>query len=149
MSASRPPAWPARIVVATHGDLARALLGAVESIAGPLPDIVCLGLAEGESPDVFEARLTAALTPDSPALVLVDFPGGTPWNAALRVARARPHLRLVSGVNLPMLLDVALLSVADPAQLAAAAVDAGLRSIQSAPADLPAPLGAANQHPAP
>jgi len=142
-SDSPPLRRRARIVVATHGDLARALLSAVESIAGPQSDIVCLGLAAGESPDVFEARLAAALAPDHPALVLVDFPGGTPWNAALRAAHSREQARVVSGVNLPMLLEVALLPADDLEQLAGAAVDAGIRSIQLDPRRLAAQAGLA------
>ncbi len=138
MSVPSPQRAPARIVVATHGDLARALLGAIESIAGPQQDIVCLGLAAGESPGVFEARLIAALASDAPALVLVDFLGGTPWNAALRVARQRERLRVVSGVNLPMLLEVAMLPRDDLEQLTGAALDAGIRSIQVNPRSLAA-----------
>ncbi|MGQ9814288.1 MAG: PTS sugar transporter subunit IIA [Candidatus Roseilinea sp.] len=138
MSDSLPPRRHARIVVATHGKLACALLNAVESIAGPQQDIVCLCLAAGDSPAMFEARLSAALTPGVPALVLVDFPGGTPWNVALRVAHSRQQARVVGGVNLPMLLEVVLLPSDDLEQLAGAAVDAGIRSIQLGPHPLPA-----------
>lgn len=138
MSDSLPPRRPARIVVATHGELARALLITVESIAGPQPDIVCLCLATSDSPAAFEARLSAALTPGVPALVLVDFPGGTPWNTALRVAHSREQVRVVSGVNLSMLLEVVLLPPGNLEQLAGAAVDAGIHSIQLGPHPLPA-----------
>ncbi len=138
MSASPLPRRQVRIVVATHGELARALLGAVESIAGPQPDLIWLGLAAGESPDMFETRLASALASDRPALVLVDFLGGTPWNAALRVARSREQVCVVSGVNLPMLLEVALLPTDDLEQMAGAAIDTGIRSIQLNPRRLAA-----------
>ena len=138
MSASTTPRAKLRVVIATHGELARALLNAVELIAGPQPDIACLCLAAGESPAVFEARLLASLSPDAPALILVDFLGGTPWNAALRIAHSRGRVRVVSGANLPMLLEVALLPRDGLDQLAQSAMDAGIRSIQINPLSLAA-----------
>ena len=68
---NQAPSSSPHIIVATHGDLGRALVQAVESIAGPQP------------------RIAYVTRPDrQPALVLVDMAGGTPWNTALRVARA-------------------------------------------------------------
>ena len=96
------------VIVAAHGELAEALVSAAALIAGPRPDVVGLGLAPGETPSMFEARLAAAVAAGGAVLILADLFGGTPWNASMRLARGRPELRVVSGVNLPMLLEVVL-----------------------------------------
>ena len=123
------------IIVATHGDLAEALFRTAELIAGPMPDGICLGLAAGETQAIFEMRLAAAVPAAVPSLVLVDLFGGTPWNAALRLARSRPQMRVVSGVNLPMLLEVVLAGVgdrdADADQLARLARQAGVEAVRT------------------
>ncbi len=116
------------IVVVAHGDLGEALVRAAEMIMGPQPDLIPLALWPEESPAVLREKLTAVLeqTGDRPALGLVDLLGGTPFNV---VARHLPErdIACVTGVNLPMLLD--LLAVRDeglsPAELAARAVQSG------------------------
>jgi PTS system mannose-specific IIA component len=98
----------AQIIVVTHGDLACALLKTVESIAGLQPDLSCVGLSSGEDVQAFRSRLVLSLKPNQSALILVDMPGGTPWNVASSIALSAPLMRVVSGVNLSMLLEVAL-----------------------------------------
>ena len=98
----------AQIIVATHGDLACALLQASESITGTQPDMVCVGLQAGEDVQDYRARVLGAMKSGHPALILVDVPGGTPWNIAATIAASAPNVRVVSGVNLSMLLEAAL-----------------------------------------
>jgi mannose/fructose/sorbose-specific phosphotransferase system IIA component len=125
----------ARIIIACHSGLARALLRTAEAIAGPLPGVMCLDLDSGESPAAFERRLAAALAPGQPALILADLMGGTPWNAAARLALQRGDARVVSGVNLPMLLEVALAGGNDADRLARLAAEAGVQSVRAALAE--------------
>lgn len=122
------------ILVVAHGDLGEALVRAAEMIMGPQPDLIALSLWPEESPVALQKKLTAALQQagNRPALVLVDLLGGTPFNA---VARCLPErdIACVTGVNLPMLLD--LLTVRDeglsPAELAVRAVQSGQGGIRS------------------
>jgi len=65
-----------------------------------------------------------------PILILVDVPGGTPWNVAVALAASVPDMRVVSGVNLSMLLEVTLLrSGLDIDQLARLAYQTGMEAI--------------------
>jgi molybdenum cofactor cytidylyltransferase len=116
------------IVIVAHGDLGEALVRAAEMIMGPQADLFAVSLWPEDSPAALEEKLLATLQQagQRPALVLVDLLGGTPFNV---VARRLPegHIACVTGVNLPMLLD--LLAVRDeglsPAELAARAVRSG------------------------
>jgi mannose/fructose/sorbose-specific phosphotransferase system IIA component len=95
------------IVVAAHGDLASGLVMAAEMIAGEQPDLTAVALQPGESPESFGATLAAVLAPlgDEDLLILIDLFGGTPYNVAARQV-LKPHVECVTGVNLPMLLEV-------------------------------------------
>jgi len=124
-------AMTTRIIVASHGDLACALIRAVELIAGQQDELHCLGLASGEDVNAFGTRLAVLTDIKQPCLVLVDMAGGTPWNVALARPGQSTQMRVVSGVSLPMLLEVALsrerLSLDDLANLAVAA---GTQAVQ-------------------
>ena len=120
-----------QIILAAHDDLACALIRTVEAIAGAQPDLLCVGLSAGEDVPAFRGRLVALLNPDQPALILVDLPGGTPWNVASSIAlNGAPAVRVVSGVNLSMVLEAALLRQGlDIDQLAQLARQAGIDAI--------------------
>lgn len=96
------------IIVATHGGLARELITTAQLIVGVQRDLtaVCLEAHEGieDLKRKFEATLASAGA-ETGHLVLVDMFGGTPSNVALELAQSHP-LRVITGVNLPMLLEV-------------------------------------------
>ncbi len=96
------------IIVAAHGGLAQALLATLETIAGQQPHVQAVGLAPGAAPDDFAADLARAAKGDQPVLVLCDLRFGTPHHAALRLSAQRLDIRVLTGVNLAMLLEAAL-----------------------------------------
>ncbi len=96
------------VILAAHGALAQALLATLETIAGPQPHVRAVSLAPGATPDDFARDLARAAKPDRPVLVLCDLRFGTPHHAALRLAAQRQDVRVLTGVNLAMLLEAAL-----------------------------------------
>lgn len=119
---------PIGIILTAHGELAPALLHAAELSLGPQPGVVAVRLAPQDGPEANAAALQAALAQvdgGSGVLVLADLFGGTPASTAALVLARRPYA-LLSGVNLPMVLE-ALSSRAELAlrELAAAALQAG------------------------
>ena len=48
------------VILASHGEFARAALGAVEMIAGKQGDVVALGLTAEKSLEAFEAEMREA-----------------------------------------------------------------------------------------
>ncbi|MBM4457843.1 MAG: PTS mannose transporter subunit IIC [Chloroflexi bacterium] len=121
------------IVIAGHGDLAEALLRTAELICGPAEGVLTVSLLANEEPASFDARLTAALSrvegDDTDTLVLVDLLGGTPYNVAARWL-LRANVECVTGVNLPMLLEILTARESVPLpQLAALAVRHGRDAI--------------------
>jgi PTS system mannose-specific IIA component len=104
------------VVIVTHGQLATELMNSAEMIVGELPHVTAVSI--GWHVDVDHARediggaieragASVGGTADDPAdvLVLTDLFGGTPANLA--VTFVGPHVEVVTGVNLPMLIKLA------------------------------------------
>jgi PTS system mannose-specific IIA component len=76
-------------------------------LIGKRKDIETLGLKEGDGLTNFIDKVSQLISKYSEAksiLVFVDLRGGTPWNAVL--ATGDPRIQVISGVNLPILLEV-------------------------------------------
>jgi mannose/fructose/sorbose-specific phosphotransferase system IIA component len=97
------------VVVVSHGDLADALIRSARMIAGEFSGVYGVALFPGETPEVFGARLSAQLDAlaGQDTLVFIDLFGGTPYNVAARLL-LRPGIECLTGVNLPMLLEVVM-----------------------------------------
>jgi mannose/fructose-specific phosphotransferase system component IIA len=90
-------------VVMTHVGLSDSLVRAVHEITGDDESLIAVsnvGLGRERMCD-----LIAELTLDSPTVVFVDLPGGSCLQAVITATRERADVALVTGVNLPMLLD--------------------------------------------
>jgi mannose/fructose-specific phosphotransferase system component IIA len=93
-----------RGVVVAHGDLAAGLISAVRHIAG-VEDGVLVGLSnEGLGPEAIRAQVDRGLE-GGPGVVFSDLREGSCGMAARKVCLGRADRLLVTGVNLPMLLD--------------------------------------------
>ncbi len=97
------------ILVAGHGSSARHLIGAVEMIAGLQENLQPIDLLPDQGLEDVTQTLHQAcqnlLQQTSGVLALVDLQGGTPANAVCMLVTTYP-ISIVSGVNLPMLLEV-------------------------------------------
>jgi mannose/fructose-specific phosphotransferase system component IIA len=94
---------PIKGIVVGHGDLAAALIGAVEQISGPGSGLVAISNADCDRGRL-EERIINAATP-GPSLVFIDLPSGSCHFAAMHRLHAVSDVRVVTGVNLAMLLD--------------------------------------------
>jgi PTS system mannose-specific IIA component len=98
------------VVVVTHGQLATELVNSAEMIVGDLPHFAAVSIGWHEEVDharedigraIARVSTSAGGTDDDPACVL----GGTPAN--LGVTYVSPHVEVITGVNLPMLIKLA------------------------------------------
>jgi PTS system mannose-specific IIA component len=97
------------VVVVTHGQLARELLNAAETIVGDLRrfSAVSIGWHE-DTQDAREeiAQAIARVDEGDGVLILTDMFGGTPANLAMTFL-GQDHVEVITGVNLPMLIKLA------------------------------------------
>ena len=116
------------IILAGHGRLPSGVGEAAEMILGPQARLKVCELSPRDSPEEFGVRLLALAGDAAGVLVLADLHGGSPFNAVRALAAApatRPRIELVSGLNLPMLLEVLLHTTGDVTELAGVARAAG------------------------
>ena len=109
------------VVVVTHGQLARELLNAAETIVGDLPRFTAVSIGWHE--DTLDARAeieqaVGRVQQGDGVLILTDMFGGTPSNLAMTFLD-QDHVEVITGVNLPMLIKLA--GVSEQADLLAIA----------------------------
>ena len=114
-------------IVVGHGSVASALAAAAEEISG-ITDALVPVSNSGCDRDSLEARLAAAVGERS-ALVFVDLASGSCLFAAMRKLSTRDNVRVVTGVNLAMLLEFLFHRDEDIAAAARRAAEAGARAI--------------------
>lgn len=120
-----------RGIVVAHSELARALITAVETIAGETGDALVPLSNEGLGPDAIRARLDD-LAGDDPVIVFADLREGSCGLAARAVCMgAGPRRALVTGVNLPVLLDFVMKRQLPLEELVPRLVDRGKGAITS------------------
>ena len=117
-----------RGVVVGHGKLAAALVEAAEQISGLRGALVPVSNT-GCDRDSLEERIVAAVGTE-PAVVFVDMASGSCLIAALRRLRERPDVRVVTGVNLAMLVDFVFHLTLPPAEAADHAATSGGKAIR-------------------
>ncbi len=115
-------------VVVCHGTLALALVEAAESISGVTGALAPVSNT-GCDRDSLEQRVVDAVG-ERPSVVFVDLASGSCLFAVLNRLRKRPAVRVVTGVNLAMLVDFVFHRSLSPAEAAARAATAGERAIR-------------------
>jgi mannose PTS system EIIA component len=95
-------------LVITHGEFGAYLIEAAEAIVGVQSEGVrALSISPRHSVDEIRSRIAAEvaeLSAGGGLVVAVDMPGGTPANVSVPLAKDDPRVRVVSGVNLYMLV---------------------------------------------
>ena len=117
-----------RGVVVCHGGLAGALVQAAEQISGLSEALVPVSNT-GCDRETLEDRVLAAVD-RRPAVVFVDLASGSCLFAVLKRLRTEPSVKVVTGVNLAMLVDFIFHRSLSPIEAAKHAVAAGEKSIR-------------------
>ena len=102
------------VVVTGHGGFAAGMAANVKMLAGSDAEVKAVDFADGMDVEVFEKQLAEAI--DSYAdceavLVLADIAGGTPYNRAAGLSMTRPKVRVISGLNSSMLMDLCMRNI--------------------------------------
>ncbi|MSS59080.1 hypothetical protein FYJ51_09225 [Erysipelotrichaceae bacterium Oil+RF-744-GAM-WT-6] len=120
-----------RILLLSHGRLCEEMYSTMKLIVGDVPEFSCiLQPADGDMRK-YEADIRDALKNPEPLLVVTDLFGGSPLITLAKVYGEQPgiyekRVRIVTGMNLPMLLELSTLVKSLPVeQLAAQAVESG------------------------
>jgi len=97
------------IIVATHGKFSEEIVNSAAMVYGEDENCHVVTFLPGEGGEHLVEKynaIIATLPGNEPVLFLVDLFGGSPYNAAARVASGRDNTDIVTGISLPMLLEV-------------------------------------------
>lgn len=98
------------IIISGHGQFSLGLLDAFEMIFGKDADVRAIPFFKGEGLPQMQEKFQQAIEQIEPAkevLILVDVFAGTPYNAASQIAYQNERVDILTGVNLPILLEAA------------------------------------------
>lgn len=125
------------IIVGTHGIFAAELLKSCEMICGEQSNVRAVTLVPGEGPDDVVVKYEKAigeLDCEGGVLFLNDLFGGSPFNAASRLVMTNEKYGIVTGVNLPMLIEMCSAQMMDEGlsiqELMEKAIEAGKNGVQ-------------------
>ena len=94
-------------ILVTHGEIGRALIDAAERIVGKQEFLQTLSVQKLSVKDIYE-RLKAMVSgpaKEDDVIIMASLRGGSCWNVSVAVAKEFPRIKVVSGVNLPMVLS--------------------------------------------
>lgn len=123
------------LIVATHGKFSEEIVNSAAMVFGEDENTHVVTFLPGEGGDDLVAKynaIIANLPENEPVLFLVDLFGGSPYNAAARVAANRENTDIVTGISLPMLLET--LDAKDSAsldELVETAKEVGVQAVRS------------------
>lgn len=116
-----------RGVIVGHGELAAALVDAVERIAGAGSGLIAISNTDCDR-GTLEGRIDAAVA-GGPAVVFIDMPSGSCLFAAMHRLDAVASVRVVTGVNLAMLLEFLFHRDGAIDEVVARVVEVGTRAV--------------------
>jgi len=123
------------IVIVSHGEMADGMLDAARMIVGEQEGIATVSLKEMDDVEGLTERVDAAITQVNAGegvLVMVDLFGASPFNASTRLAMERDDIEVITGMSLPMLVEVAVQrDGADLQQLVHIAREAGTSGVRT------------------
>ncbi|ELM3738812.1 PTS mannose transporter subunit IIAB [Yersinia ruckeri] len=135
------------IIIGTHGAAAEQLLRTAEMILGEQQNVAFIDFVPGENAETLIEKYTgklAGLDTSKGVLFLVDTWGGSPFNAASRIAVDKENYEVITGVNVPMLAETFMARDDNPsfAELVGIAVETGregVKALKAKPESKPEP----------
>ena len=98
-----------KFLIATHGQLAKGIKSSLDIIVGPMENIFLIEAYVTENRPIEDdvRAIMQKLTADDELIVFSDLMGGSVTNQILRTVSGE-NVHIVSGFNLPLLIDVLL-----------------------------------------
>lgn len=124
------------LIIATHGEMSKYTLELSKMVLGEFDNLEAITFLPGEGPEDLIRKYGETLevfNNNHGTLFLVDIFGGSPYNAASRVVIENENMDVITGVNVPMLLELldARENIDCAKKLAEVAKESGKSGIQS------------------
>ena len=100
------------LIIASHGEFCEGLKKTAEMFTGPIAQCMALPLQPGmtgEAYDVILEEAIDALDEGQGVVAMTDLKGGTPFNRCAGMVFRGKRIRVLTGMNLPMVMSVGLM----------------------------------------
>ncbi|MBI0121531.1 MULTISPECIES: PTS sugar transporter subunit IIA [Lactobacillus] len=95
------------VIICTHGNSAPELLKSAEMICGKQENCQTVCFTDGESLEQLKSEISEKISQlKGTVFCLTDLKGGTPFNTLVRLLKSNPEMEIITGVNIPMLLEL-------------------------------------------
>ena len=95
------------VIICTHGNSAPELLKSAEMICGKQENCQTVSFKEGESLEQLKSEISEKISQlKGTVFCLTDLKGGTPFNTLVSLLKSNPEMKIITGVNIPMLLEL-------------------------------------------
>ena len=94
-------------IIIAHGHIGDAFIDAVESIVGQCEELYAVSVSDLSAADIRERLLALVNAPQAEnegVVIMACLKGGSSWNVAASIAAENKRVRVLSGVNLSMVL---------------------------------------------
>lgn len=122
------------LIVATHGKMSEETVNLTKMVLGESEMLDFVTFVPGEGPEDLIEKYNKIISgyDAEGTLFLVDLFGGSPYNAACRVVAETKNTDVITGVNVPMLLEVldAREEISDVSELVQVAKNSGISGIK-------------------
>lgn len=101
-----------QIILVTHGDFAKGILTSLKLVMGTLDYIDFVSIHANETiPEITDMirKKMSLYEKDTVTVIISDIAGGSTTRAALELLSEKEHTYLITGLNLGLLLEVAML----------------------------------------
>lgn len=131
------------ILLASHGGFADGIAQSAQMLFGEQDNFAHVTLSPDEGPEDIHDKMEqsiASFSDQNEVLLLVDLWGGTPFNQANTLLEDHPNWAIVTGMNLPMVVEALTQRLTNPDatahQVATAIINSARDGIKTKPVDL-------------
>lgn len=97
------------LILAAHGKLAQEVLNSANMVFGQIDNLDTVAFVPGENAENLKQKyqeIMKTYDEKEEVLFLVDLFGGSPYNAAFETVIQEDRMDVITGLSLPMLIDV-------------------------------------------
>lgn len=95
-----------RIILASHGSLAEGMADSVSMLYGTPEQFYILRLKPDDIATDFGEKIEKLLDQNGENIIVTDILGGTPFNQSMYLAANYSNVRVITGMNLGMILEL-------------------------------------------
>lgn len=96
------------IIITGHGKIASGILSSISLIYGETEKLSAIDFTEDISPELLEEKISLEIDRlnENGVLIFSDIVGGTPFKSASIISLKKENVKVIGGMNLPMILEV-------------------------------------------